>query len=160
MEEVRKTQQFRLNRIGSLLFILLVYSSTVLGSLPYDSAITTQGRSPQVYSDSLPYAKVVVYRPDNQLRRKYKIETNFSTPFELRRNEEFEIGALSGIFTIEVNASGHKKERFTFDLSPDKVHYFRIQDRNNYNGFIPYLEVIEVTEGTYKREKRPGLARK
>lgn len=105
-------------------------------------------------NDTLPFATVFVYRPDNQLSRKYRINTNIGRTFDLKKNEVVKMNAGSNTFFIEVDATGHKKQAFTFNLDQNKTHYFRIQDRNNYAGFLAFLEVIEVTEETFKREKR------
>jgi len=72
---------------------------------------------------------------------------------QIARKEVIKIDAYSNIFLISVDALSHKKENFTFNLSQNKTHYFRIQDRNNYSGFRIFLEVIEVTEETFKRDK-------
>ncbi|MBK8623542.1 MAG: hypothetical protein IPN79_17745 [Saprospiraceae bacterium] len=104
--------------------------------------------------DTIPYATVFVYRPENQLSRKYRIKTNIDGAFDLKKNEVVKMNAGSNTFFIEVDATGHKKQAFTFNLDQNKTHYFRIQDRNNYAGFLAFLEVIEVTEETFKREKR------
>ena len=98
------------------------------------------------------FAVVILYRPYNQLSRKYKVNTNINGSFEIGRKEIVKFDAQSNSFLISVDAIGHKKEAFTFNLSQNKTHYFRIQDRNNYSGFRPFLEVIEVTEDTFKRE--------
>lgn len=105
-------------------------------------------------NDTIPYATVFVYRPENQLSRKYRIKTNIDGAFDLKKNEVVKMNAGSNTFFIEVDATGHKKQAFTFNLDQNKTHYFRIQDRNNYAGFLAFLEVIEVTEETFKREKR------
>ena len=105
-------------------------------------------------NDTIPFATVFVYRPDNQLSRKYKVNTNIDSAFDLKKNEVVKMNAGSNTFFIEVDAIAHKKQAFTFNLGQNKTHYFRIQDRNNYAGFLAFLEVIEVTEETFKREKR------
>jgi len=104
-------------------------------------------------NDSIPFATVILYRPDNQLSRKYKLSTNINGAFEMAKKEVVKIDAHSNTFLISVDAVGHKKETFNFNLSQNKKHYFRIQDRNNYSGFRAFLEVIEVAEETFKREK-------
>jgi len=102
--------------------------------------------------DTTPFAKVIIYRPDNQLSRKYKVSNNTNGAFEIAKKEIRTIETNSNVFIISVDAAGHKKESYTFNLEKNKTHYFRIQDRNNYSGFRTFLEVIEVTEETFKRE--------
>jgi hypothetical protein len=104
-------------------------------------------------NDTLPFATVILYRPENQLSRKYRINTNINGAFDLKKNEVVTMNADSNTFFIKVDATSHKKETFTFNLGQNKTHYFRIQDRNNYAGFLAFLEVIEVTEETFKRDK-------
>lgn len=132
-----------------LAVFVLLCTSTVINDLYANSAGTGI-----THSDSTVYAKVVIYRPDNQLTRKYRLNTNLKGAFEMARKEVVMMDAYSNSLEISVGAFGHKSERFSFVLSKDKVHYFRVQDRNNYSGFLAFLEVIEVTEETYKREKR------
>jgi hypothetical protein len=88
------------------------------------------------------------------LSRNYQVNTNIGGTFDLKKNEVVKMNAGSNTFFIEVDATAHKKQAFTFNLDQNKTHYFRIQDRNNYAGFLAFLEVIEVTEETFKREKR------
>jgi len=73
--------------------------------------------------------------------------------FSLGRREAKTLEAPAGKFTLAIDAFGHKPGRYTFILSGQKVHYLRIQDRNNYAGLRPFLEVIEVTEQTYEEDK-------
>lgn len=103
-------------------------------------------------NDSIPFARVILYRPDNQLSRRYKLSTNTNGTFDLTKGEFITIEAHSNLLMLSVQAVGHKKNSYTFDLSQDKTHYFRIQDRNNYAGFRAFVEVIEVTETTFKRD--------
>lgn len=103
--------------------------------------------------DTIPFATVILYRPDNQWSRKYKLSTSISRAFEMSKNEMLKIDVQTNTFSISVDAAGHKKESFKFDLSQSKTHYFRIQDRNNYSGFLVFLEVIEVTEDTFKNDR-------
>jgi len=103
-------------------------------------------------NDSTQYATVVLYRPDDQLSRKYKVHTNINGKFEVGRKEIVRLDAGTGTFQVSIDAFGHKKEAFLFTLTPGKVHYFRIQDRNNYAGARPFIEIIEVTEETFRRE--------
>ena len=102
--------------------------------------------------DTIPYARVILYRPDNQLSRKYEVNTNTNGAFKMAKKEVRTLEVNSNVFIISMDAFGHKEERFTFNLVQNRTHYFRLQDRNNYAGFRPFLEVIEVTEETYKRE--------
>lgn len=104
-------------------------------------------------NDSIPFSTVILYRPDNQLSREYKISTNINGAFKMKRKEAIKLYAKSYTFLINVDAAGHRKESYTFNLIQNKTHYFRIQDRNNYSGFRPFLEVIEVTEETFRREQ-------
>lgn len=103
--------------------------------------------------DSIHFATVILYRPDNQLTRKYKLNTNFKGAFEIAKKEAVKIDVHTDTIIISVDATGHKRETYTFILSQGKTHYFRIQDRNNYSGFQAFLEVIEVTEETFKRDE-------
>ncbi|MCB9245836.1 MAG: hypothetical protein H6606_05345 [Flavobacteriales bacterium] len=153
MKTILKLKDLRSKWMRSLLLIsvLAVFSASAHANPP------TLGHADHLpgavlSSDSGSFARVIVYRPDNQLRRKYKINTNHGGYCELRRKQMVEIHAGSSTFTIEVNASGHKKEQFSFELKQGAVHHLRIQDRNNYQGFVPFLEVIEVSEATYRRE--------
>ncbi len=114
---------------------------------------TNTGTTSLTKNDTLPFATVILYRPDNQLSRKYRINTNIDGAFDLKKNEVVTMNADSNTFFIEVDATGHKKQAITFNLNQNKTHYFRIQDRNNYAGFLAFLEVIEVTEETFKRDK-------
>jgi hypothetical protein len=99
------------------------------------------------------FAKVILYRPDNQLSRKYRLHTNIKESFNLARKEVVYMDAHTNTFKVEVSAVGHKDGIFTFKLTENKIHYYRVQDRNNYSGFRAYLEVIEVTEETFRREQ-------
>jgi hypothetical protein len=103
-------------------------------------------------TDSLPGlpARVVLYRPYDQLKRKYTVNASGIGTFSLGRREAKTIEAATGKFTLTLDAIGHKSGRYTFTLSGQKVRYLRIQDRNNYAGLRPFLEVIEVTEQTYE----------
>jgi hypothetical protein len=101
-------------------------------------------------ADSLPTAKVVLYRPHDQLKRKYAVQATGQSAFSLARKEEKVFDTNAGKVTFSVDALGHRSGNFTFVLSTQKTHYFRVQDRNNYAGFQPFLEVIEVTEQTYR----------
>ena len=108
--------------------------------------------TPDFLEDTTPFARVVLYRPANQLSRKYEIKTDQHAPFSLKRKEIMALDTQSDKLEIEVSATGHKTESFSFRLSKDKVHYLRVQDRNNYSGMRPFLEVIEVTEATYLKD--------
>jgi len=105
-------------------------------------------------TDSIPdaSASIIIYRPYDQLKRKYMVYTSEHGAFSLARQEAKTFENLAHNFTLTVDALGHKSGRYTFDLSSQKVHYLRIQDRNNYAGLLPFLEVIEVTEQTYKND--------
>jgi hypothetical protein len=70
--------------------------------------------------------------------------------FRLGRSQAKTLEAASGKFTLSLDAIGHKRGRYTFILSGQRVYYLRIQDRNNYAGLQPFLEVIEVTDQTYE----------
>lgn len=104
-------------------------------------------------NDSVPYAQLILYRPDNQLSRKYRLTTNLSGTLEIGRKETIRLQADANVLTIGIDAAGHKQEHFTFTLTQGQTHYFRLQDRNNYAGIRAYLEVIEVTEATYRRDQ-------
>jgi len=104
------------------------------------------------YTDSVPFAKVVIYRPGNQLKRPYHFKVNSADGFSLNKNETKKMDVFSKDVEINVRALGHKAEQFSFALSGQKTHYLRVQDRNNYAGTRPYLEIIEVTEATYKND--------
>ena len=71
-------------------------------------------------SDTLTYSTVILYRPDNQLSRKYKISTNINGTFEINNKEVIKLDSKTNTFEISVDATGHKKETFTFNL-PDDV---------------------------------------
>ncbi|HAD14703.1 MAG TPA: hypothetical protein DCF33_19930 [Saprospirales bacterium] len=103
-------------------------------------------------TDSMPFAQVVIYRPDNQLSRPYKMRSNLGETFRIGRREAVKMEANAKRFQGSISAFGHTRGHFSHELSPNKVHYFRLQDRNNYAGFLPYLEVIEVTEETFRNE--------
>lgn len=103
-------------------------------------------------TDSVPFANVIIYRPGNQLKRPYNFQTTGNNSFSLKKNETKNLDVFSKDFEINVSATGHKTERFSFTLSNKKTHYLRVQDRNNYSGTRPFLEIIEVTEDTYKRD--------
>jgi hypothetical protein len=139
----------------NVFLISMAFSSAVFGFSNNENqiknSILVSGIS-MTNHDSIPFAKVILYRPENQLSRKYKLTTNLNGSFEMGRKEVITMEAHSNTFNISVDAVGHKKAFFTFNLSQNKVHYFRIQDRNNYSGFYAFLEVIEVTEETFKRE--------
>lgn len=107
-------------------------------------------------TDSMPFARVVVYRPDNQLSRPYKMRSNLGETFQIGRKEVVKMAANATLFQGSISAFGHNRGHFSHELSPNKVHYFRLQDRNNYSGFLPYLEVIEVTEETFRMETLGG----
>jgi hypothetical protein len=107
-------------------------------------------------TDSMPFARVVVYRPDNQLSRPYKMRSNLGETFQIGRKEVVKMAANAKLFQGSISAFGHNRGHFSHELSPNKVHYFRLQDRNNYSGFLPYLEVIEVTEETFRMETLGG----
>jgi hypothetical protein len=110
-------------------------------------------------TDSMPYARVIVYRPDNQLSRPYKMRSNLGETFKIGIKEAVTLEANSKLFHGNVGAFAHTRGYFSHELSPNKVHYFRLQDRNNYQGFLPYLEVVEVTEATFRNEILDGLTR-
>jgi hypothetical protein len=118
------------------------------------SAIFIHANEPMcgIEADSIPFAKVIVYRPENQLSRKYKVSSNLNGSISLKRKEIATMDAFTNTFEVSVSAAAHKSARFSFPLSKNQVHYFRLQDRNNYAGFTPFLEVVEVTEATYNRE--------
>jgi len=103
-------------------------------------------------ADSTAFAKVVIYRPDNQLSRKYRITTDQHASFSLKKKEEMTLETQLNVLEVEVSVTAHKSERFRFVLSKDKVHYLRVQDRNNYSGMRPFLEIIEVNEATYIKD--------
>ena len=139
-----------------ILFGTLLLINSVFGNTFNQNNIASNYKTDfatMIKQDSNAYSTIVLYRPDNQLNRKYKINTNFNGAFEMNKKQVIKIDAKSNTFIISVDAVGHKKENFTFVLSPNKTHYFRIQDRNNYSGFRAFLEVVEVTEETFKREK-------
>lgn len=100
---------------------------------------------------------IVLYRPDNQLSRKYYLTTNIKGhgTMELGKNQEIVLHTNENQLMVGVSATAHKKQAFSFTLSPRTTHYFRIQDRNNFSGYKIYLEIIEVTPSTYKRDKMP-----
>jgi hypothetical protein len=102
--------------------------------------------------DTVSFAKVVIYRPDNQLSRKYQIRTDQHAPFSLKKKEERTLEIPSNVLELEISATANRSERFSFVLSKDKVHYLRVQDRNNYSGMRPFLEIIEVAEDTYLKD--------
>ncbi len=104
--------------------------------------------------DSIPYAKIIIYRPDNQMKRKYSLITPGHSKFKLGRKEAKTFDVYVGYFNVTVYAFGYDSKNYTFALSKDKLHYFRIQDRANHTGWLAFafLEVIEVTEGTYKND--------
>lgn len=104
------------------------------------------------YTDSVPFARAVIYRPENQLTRSYHLSTNTNNNFSIKKKEAKTLEVFTNVLEVEVNASGHKTEQRAFALSPNKIHYFRVQDRNNYSGLRPFLEVIEVTEETYRKD--------
>lgn len=136
---------------GILILVNSVFGNTVNEiHIPNIYKTTTL---PLTNNDSISFSTVILYRPDNQLSREYKISTNINGAFEMKKKEVIKIDANSNTLLISVDAVGHKKETFTFNLSQHKTHYFRIQDRNNYSGFRAFLEVIEVTEETFKSEK-------
>ena len=140
----------------SILFIIFFLINSLFGNTLNQINTTSNNKTNATTwsnHDSIIYATIILYRTDNQLNRKYKINTNTNGAFEMTKNQVIEINAKSNTFLISVEAAGHKKENFNFVLSPNKTHYFRIQDRNNYTGFRAFLEVIEVTEETFKREK-------
>lgn len=139
----------------SIFFGILFSINSVFGNTLNQPIITNDCKTniaTIINQDSIKYSTIVLYRPDNQLNRKYKISTNINGAFEMSKKEVVKIDVNSNTFLISVDAVGHKKEYYTFVLSPSKTHYFRIQDRNNYSGFRAFLEVIEVTEETFKRE--------
>ncbi|MEZ4942218.1 MAG: hypothetical protein R3D58_15175 [Saprospiraceae bacterium] len=150
-----------LNAFCSIVFILLVCTGMVYGVSIRQNQIPGINSIFQNYNklhlinraDSTVFAKVIIYRADNQLSRKYKINTNLNGAFEMARKEAISIDAYHDTFTVTVSAVGHKSERFVFNLTANKTHYFRVQDRNNYSGFRAFLEIIEVTEETFRREK-------
>ena len=114
------------------------------------TAVDVTGNEPEI--DSTPFAKVIIYRPDNQLSRSYHFKTGLNHTFSLKKQQEMTMDAHSEVLELVVRATGHKSERQAFRLSKDKVHYFRVQDRNNYSGFRPLLEIIEVEEATYRKD--------
>lgn len=104
------------------------------------------------YTDSVPFARVVIYRPENQLTRSYHLSANRNNKFSIKNKEAKTLDVFTNLLEVEVNASGHQTEQRVFTLSSNKIHYFRVQDRNNYSGLRPFLEVIEVTEETYRKD--------
>ena len=124
-------------------------------SVLFDANATTQQPAPaSVEHDSTTFAKVVIYRADNPLTRKYKLESNLNGAFTLEKKESKTIDASSQVFEVAVKAFWHTPKRYFFALSNGKTHYFRVHDRNSYSELAPFLEVIEVTEDTYKRDLR------
>ena len=95
---------------------------------------------------------VVIYRPYDQLKRKYTIKSSGSPGFTLSRQEEKILQLTDNVFYIMVDAFGHKPANFEFKLEKDKIHYLRVQDRNNYSGTRAFLEVVEVSENTYRND--------
>lgn len=69
------------------------------------------------------------------------------------------MNANAKLFQGSISAFGHTRGYFAHELSPNKVHYFRLQDRNNYDWFFPYLEVIEVTEEMFRIETLGNISR-
>lgn len=141
---------------GAIVLTIVFGSTALLGNAYKPNALQNFIPSDQRMlsrNDSIPYAKAVLYRPDNQWSRKFKIATNTNGTFEMANNEVVHMAANADLLTISVDAAGHKKSEFTFHLRPNTTHYFRIQDRNNYASFRPRLEVVEVTEDTFNREK-------
>lgn len=135
----------------------LITGGTYTGSLYQNMISNVSSTSVEPASmirpgDSTAFAKVVIYRPDNQLSREYQIKTYQHAPFSLKKKEQMTLETPSNVLEIEVSATAHRSERFSFVLSKDKVHYFRVQDRNNYSGMRPFLEVIEVNETTYIKD--------
>lgn len=122
------------------------------GSIPRYGTNAKSTSWPLLCSDSIPYAKVVVYRPDNQLSRQYDLTTNLDGSFGMKQKEVKSMDAFGATFEVRVSAFSHKSESFSFVLSRNKTHYFRVQDRNNYSGTRPFLEVVEVTEEQYKKD--------
>jgi hypothetical protein len=107
---------------------------------------------PYHFHDSLPFATVVIYRPDNQLLRKYKIHLAEHESFHLKRYQVKTLKMSTNQFAIKVGAWGHQGKRQDFELENQKVHYFRLQDRNNYGWLLATLEAVEVTESTYRKD--------
>lgn len=141
---------------SAIVLLLLSFVHSIYGATPgAQSCIkdaVTIAVSNVLHADTLPFAKVIIYRPDNQLTRAYDFSTNLNDGFSLKKKGVKSIDAFTNVFEVSVSAFGHKRERFYFILSKNKVHYFRVQDRNNYAGMRPFLEVIEVTEEAYKKD--------
>lgn len=124
-------------------------------SVLFDANATTQQAAPaSLEHDSTTFAKVVIYRADNPLTRKYKFESNLNGDFTLEKKESKTIDASSKVFEVAVKTFGHTPKRYFFELYNGKTHYFRVHDRNNYTELAPFLEIIEVTEDTFKRDMR------
>jgi hypothetical protein len=153
----------RANSNVFMAFLMLAFTSVTqaVNVLPGTTPDPTNipGVTYSAATDSMPYAKVIVYRPDNQLSRPYKLRSNLGETLEIGRNKAVKLETNSKIFHGNVGAFGHNRGHFSHELSPNKVHYFRLQDRNNYRGFIPYLEVVEVTEETFRKEILDGVTR-
>lgn len=116
------------------------------------TAFKQQPEQSNVETDSTAFAKVVVYRPDGQLKHTYQLKTPQNDRFSLKKKTATTLDSFSSVFDISADAKGHQGKRYSFTLSKGKTHYFRVQDRYNYAALRPFLEVIEVTEETYKRD--------
>ncbi|MCC7464797.1 MAG: hypothetical protein IT261_00925 [Saprospiraceae bacterium] len=153
----------RSNSIVFAAFLILAFASAAQADSTHPGTSSDPtlipGISYSATTDSMPVARVIVYRPDNQLSRPYKMNSNLGETFKIRRNGVIKLETSSGVFQGKVGAFGHNRGYFSHELSPNKVHYFRLQDRNNYQGFLPFLEVIEVSETTFRNEILDGLTR-
>lgn len=151
-----KRTNFRSAGLSILPMVMLMFSLASVAHAVNPKNIQMPGLLPdQTYSaatDSMPFARVVIYRPDNQLSRPYKMRSNLGETFRIGRKEVVKMAANAKLFQGSISAYGHNRGHFSHELSPNKVHYFRLQDRNNYRGLLPYLEVIEVTEETFRNE--------
>jgi hypothetical protein len=152
----KKTRTISLPVAGLTVFIvILTFNSMVYGISPKNNQIQNicvSDDSTLIKNDSVSFAKVIIYRPANALRGKCKLSTNINGHFKMKRREVLKLDAPSNTLNISVDAFSHKKERYTFNLTQNRVHYFRVQERPSSSGLAPFLEIIEVTEETFKRE--------